>query len=97
MWIPCSDGLVAVDVTESSITVAWKAPRPRLGSPIVAAGAVWAIEPDSGQLFALDLTSGAVLYDLSLGQARHFSTPAATEGFIVAPAGAEVVVYSTAG
>jgi PQQ-like domain len=97
VWIPCSDGLVALDVTESSISVAWKAPHPRLGSPIVAAGALWAIEPDSGRLFALDLTSGAVLYDLSLGQARHFSTPAATEGFVVAPAGAEVVVYSTAG
>jgi hypothetical protein len=48
-------------------------------------------------LFALDLTSGAVLYDLSLGQARHFSTPAATEGFLVAPAGPDVVAYSTAG
>ena len=97
VWIPCSDGLVALDVTESSISVAWKAPHPRLGSPIVAAGALWAIEPDSGRLFALDLTSGAVLYDLSLGQARHFSTPAATEGFVVAPAGADVVAYSTAG
>ena len=97
VWIPCSDGLVALDVTESSISVAWKAPNPRLGSPIVAAGALWAIEPDSGRLFALDLTSGAVLYDLSLGQARHFSTPAATEGFLVAPAGADVVAYSTAG
>ena len=97
VWIPCSDGLVALDVTESSISVAWKAPNPRLGSPVVAAGALWAIEPDSGRLFALDLTSGAVLYDLSLGQARHFSTPAATEGFLVAPAGADVVAYSTAG
>ncbi len=97
VWIPCSDGLVALDLTESSISVAWKAPRPRLGSPIVAAGALWAIEPDSGRLFALDLTSGAVLYDLSLGQARHFSTPAATEGFLVAPAGPDVVAYSTAG
>ncbi len=97
VWIPCSDGLVALDVTESSISVAWKAPNPRLGSPVVAAGALWAIEPDSGRLFALDLTSGAVLYALSLGQARHFSTPAATEGFLVAPAGADVVAYSTAG
>jgi hypothetical protein len=38
-----------------------------------------------------------VHYDLSLGQARHFSTPAATEGFMVAPAGPEVVAYSTGG
>jgi len=97
LWVPCSDGLVALDVTEASISVAWKAPHPRLGSPIVAAGAVWAIEPDSGRLYALDLTSGAVLYNLNLGAARHFSTPAATEGYLVAPAGQEVVAYSTAG
>lgn len=97
VWVPCSDGLVALDLTESSISVAWRAPHPRLGSPIVAAGALWAIEPESGRLYALDLTSGAVLYDLSLGQARHFSTPAATEGFLVAPAGADVVAFSTAG
>ena len=97
LWVPCSDGLVALDVTETSISVAWKAPHPRMGSAIVAAGAVWAIEPDSGRLYALDLTSGAVLYDLGLGAARHFSTPAATEGYVVAPAGAEIVAYSTAG
>src|SRR5207245_9391222 len=97
LWVPCSDGLVALDVTEASISVAWKAPHPRLGSPIVAAGAVWAIEPDSGRLYALDLTSGAVLYNLNLGAARHFSTRDATEGYLVAPAGQEVVAYSTAG
>ncbi|HEX9475968.1 MAG TPA: PQQ-binding-like beta-propeller repeat protein [Candidatus Dormibacteraeota bacterium] len=97
VWIPCSDGLVALSVTSSSITVVWKAARPRLGSPIVAAGALWAIEPDTGRLYALDLTTGAVLYSANLGAARHFSTPAATEGFVVAPAGPEVVAYSTAG
>src|SRR5260370_27033465 len=67
-----------------------------MGCAIVAAGALGAMEPESGRLFSLDLNSGAVLYDLSLGQARHFSTPAATEGFLVAPAGADVVAYSTA-
>jgi outer membrane protein assembly factor BamB len=97
VWVPCSDGLVALTVTPTTISIAWKASSPRLGSPILAAGAVWAIEPESGRLYALDITSGAVLYTADLGQARHFSTPAATEGFVVAPAGAEVAAYSVAG
>ena len=97
VWVPCSDGLVALSVTQTTISIVWKASSPRLGSPILAAGAVWAIEPASGQLYALDITSGAVLFSAGLGQARHFSTPAATEGFVVAPAGAEVAAYSVAG
>jgi hypothetical protein len=38
-----------------------------------------------------------VLFTTVIGPARHFSTPAATEGFVVAPAGAQVVAYSVAG
>jgi outer membrane protein assembly factor BamB len=97
LLVPCSDGLVALSVTQTSFSIAWKAPNPRLGSPIIAAGAVWAIEPETGRLFALDLSSGSVLYTANLGEARHFSTPAATEGFVVAPAGAQVEAFSVAG
>ena len=95
--IPCSDGLVALSVAQTSFSIAWKASNPRLGSPIIAAGAVWALEPETGRLFALDLSSGSVLLTANLGQARHFSTPAATEGFVVAPAGAQVAAFSVAG
>ena len=95
VWIPCSDGLVALSVTPTSLSVAWRAARPRLGSPILAAGALWAIEPESGRLYTLDPASGSVLYTTSLGSADHFSTPAATEGFVVAPAGTHVVAVST--
>ena len=96
IWVPCSDGLVALSVTQTSISVAWRA-APRTASPIVAAGAVWAIDADAGLLYALDMSSGAVLYKGNLGSAHHFSTPAASEGFIVAPAGTQVVAYSIAG
>ena len=95
--VPCADGLVALSVTQNTFSIAWRAANPRLGSPIIAAGAVWAIEPETGRLFALDLTSGSVLYTANLGAARHFSTPAATEGFVIAPAGAEVEAFSVAG
>lgn len=94
VWVPCSDGLVALSVTPTSISVAWRA-APHTASPIIAAGAVWAIDADAGLLYAMDISSGAVLYKASLGAAaRHFSTPAASEGFIVAPAGTHVVAYS---
>jgi hypothetical protein len=66
-----------------------------LGSPILAAGAVWAIEPSSGILYALNPANGATMYSVSVGKAEHFSTPAATEGFVVTPAGSRVVAIST--
>jgi polyvinyl alcohol dehydrogenase (cytochrome) len=96
VWMPCTGGLVALSVSAGSITVAWRAARPRLGSPILAAGALWAVEPDSATLFALDPATGAVLYSLSIGAVEHFSTPAATTGFVVAPAGTHVIALSTA-
>ena len=89
VFAPCSDGLYALAIGDTSISVAWRA-RPQLASPIVSAGAVWAIEPASGNLYALDPASGGVRYSTSLGRAVHFSTPAATDGFIVAPAGQNV-------
>jgi polyvinyl alcohol dehydrogenase (cytochrome) len=97
VYVPCTDGLYALSVSASSIDIAWHAGRPRLGSPIIAAGAVWGIEPDSGVLYALNPATGAVLNTIALGSAQHFSTPAATEGFVVAPAGKSVVAVSTAG
>ncbi len=97
VFVPCSDGLYALTVSATSIAVAWHVNHPALGSPIVAAGAVWAIEPSSANLYALDPSSGAVIYTARLGAAQHFSTPAATEGFVVAPAGNSVVAISTGG
>jgi outer membrane protein assembly factor BamB len=94
VYVPCANGLYALSVSSGSIDVAWHARRPELGSPIVAAGAVWAID-NSGTLFALDPSSGGIVYSVGLGSAQHFSTPAATEGFVVVPAGRSVAAVST--
>ena len=95
VFVPCTDGLVALSVSATSITVKWRAIHPILGSPIMAAGVLWAIEPESARLYALDPASGALIYSTSLGSARHFNTLAATEGFVVAPAGQHVMAFST--
>jgi len=97
VFVPCTDGLYALSVSSGAVTVAWHASHPSLGSPILAAGALWAIEPSSARLYALDPSTGAVVYSTGLGSARHFATPAATEGFVVAPAGRAVVAVVTAG
>jgi hypothetical protein len=97
VFVPCTDGLYAMSVGPNGMNVIWHASHPALGSPIVAAGAIWAIEPSSATLFALDQLTGAVLYSTALPSARHFNTPAATEGFVIAPAGQAVVAVVTAG
>ncbi|MHB8611032.1 MAG: outer membrane protein assembly factor BamB family protein [Candidatus Dormibacteraceae bacterium] len=97
VFVPCTDGLYAMSIGPNGLNVVWHASHPALGSPIVAAGAVWAIEPQSATLYALDQSTGAVLYSTGLPSARPFNTPAATEGFVVAPAGRAVVAVVTAG
>src|SRR5438094_4235831 len=97
VFVPCNDGLYALSVGASSIQVGWHIAHPQLGSPILSAGALWAIEPSSATLFALDPANGNVVFSTGLGSAEHFSTPAATDGFVVAPAGRKVVAISFAG
>jgi len=96
VFLPCSDGLVALSVTSSSMSVAWKVSQVHLGSAIVAAGAVWVIDVDTSTLYALNPATGATLYRLGLGASQHFSTGAATEGYVVEPAGRKVVAIATA-
>jgi hypothetical protein len=97
VYVPCASGLYALSVSATSLGVSWHADHPVLGSPILAAGVLWAIEPDSGVLYVLDPASGSVRWSKSVGAAAHFSTPAATEGFVVVPAGKNVVAVSTTG
>lgn len=95
VFLPCADALVALNVSTGGYALAWRNTQVRLASPIVAAGAVWAIDVNTSILFALNPTSGAELYHLRLGGGQHFNTPAATEGFVVVPAGNKVVAVAT--
>ena len=96
VFLPCADGLVAARVGARSLSVLWRAPGVHTASAIVAAGAVWAIDVSKATLFALDPARGSVLFRLVLGASEHFSTGAATEGYVVVPAGSKVVAVATA-
>lgn len=96
VFVPCTDGLYALSISTTSIGVLWHVRHPAMASPIIAAGAVWAIDVSSGVLYALDPTNGAQLFSTGLGKVQHFSTPAAIEGFVVAPGARGVVAVTTA-
>ena len=96
VFLPCADGLIALDVNPGGIARAWRAPSVRTASPIVAAGAVWAIDEATSTLVALDIQSGTALFRLPLGVSEHFATPAATQGYVLAPAGTAVVAVAVA-
>ncbi len=96
VFVPCNDGLYAVSVGASSMQVAWHVGRPTLAPPVTAAGALWAIDASTGTLFAFEPATGKNLFSTSIGAANRYSTPAATEGFLVVPAGQKVVAISVA-
>lgn len=96
VFVPCTDGLYALSVSSTSIGVLWHVRHPAMASPIIAAGAVWAIDASSGVLYALNPSNGEQLFSTSLGKVQHFSTPAAIEGFVVAPAARSVFAVTTA-
>jgi len=96
VFLPCADALLALNVSAGGFSVAWRASGVRLASPITAAGAVWAIDVNSSVLYALNPASGSILYSVPLGSSQHFNTPAATEGYVVTPAGSKVMAIRTA-
>jgi outer membrane protein assembly factor BamB len=92
VYVPCTDGVAAVMVTtEETMRTLWRGPRGASGPPIVAAGALWVTDPSTGALFALDLSSGQVRFERSLGAMQHFTTPTAFRDLILVAAGGRVV------
>ena len=81
IYIPCTDGVRAVHISATAMTGSWHASTS--GSPIVGGGAVLAVAPSSGTLFALDPASGATKAQVALGDSTTgFATPAlAADGF----------------
>ena len=68
---------VRVDASKPSFSTAWQVSRGAPGAPILAYGALWVIDTESGSLAALDPQSGRELFKQPGGSAAHFVTPAA--------------------
>lgn len=76
IYVPCTDGPRAVTVDPAgAIKVGWHASVRARGSPVVGGGAVWVVDYAAGELYALDLATGAVRQHLTIGASPHFTSP----------------------
>ncbi len=72
-YLPCTDGVRAVNVSGNSMTVAWHASG-LSGSPVVAAGTVY-VTDGSGSVYAVNASSGASRGHIGVGSMSRFASP----------------------
>jgi outer membrane protein assembly factor BamB len=92
IYVPCTDGLVALVLSGNTFSVAWKVGS-SAGAPIVSGGAVWTID-QGGKLHAYAPDSGTELGSFDVGSVTHFPSPAAGGGRLFAPANNQVVAFA---
>jgi outer membrane protein assembly factor BamB len=95
VYVPCTEGLVAVRVTSGpAFTVAWRASGFQAGPPILAGGAVWTVDFDTGDLLAFDARNGSQVFSASIGSVAHFTAPAAGAGRLYVAATDHVIAFA---
>jgi outer membrane protein assembly factor BamB len=97
VYVSCLDGLVALRVATGrapAFRVAWRSARFNAGPPIVAGGAVWTLDQDSGVLFAFDPATGRERGRARVGLAAHFAAPSAAGGLVLVATGRQVTAIT---
>ena len=84
-FVPCTQGLLRVDVSSTGLTAGWRADQDVNGSPVVGAGAVWSLNRAEGTLHALDEGTGRDLATASVGEVSRFASPVVAGGRVLVP------------
>jgi outer membrane protein assembly factor BamB len=93
VYVPCTNGLVAVRAGSRSLSVAWRGPGFRAGPPIVAGGLVWTIDLDGGTLYGLRAGSGRTALRTGVGSPPQFSTPSESGGRLFVSGGSRILAF----
>ena len=80
IFVPCRDGLVALQLGNGRFTTAWRSSNFDSGPPVVTGGVVWTVDISSSTLLGYSATTGHQAYKFSLGSVVHFCGPAAGDG-----------------
>src|SRR4029077_6636931 len=78
----------------SCVSPSWSAGATTFGPPIVAGGAVWAVDINGGGLYGFDAATGAQIYHSAGFSVNHFSTPSEAGGQIFVSADNVVMSFS---
>jgi outer membrane protein assembly factor BamB len=92
IFVPCRDGLVAVDVGQGRFSVAWRTRGQAAGAPVVAGGVVWMVDT-GGRLQGFDKATGRVRDSVDIGAVTHFPSLAVGGGQLFAATGSRVVSF----
>jgi len=88
VFVPCSNGIVQVVVHDDDLTTGWTASIATPGPPVVSGSTVWTVATGTGQLVALDRTSGTTSASFAIGEVpSRFTSPAVAGGRVVVAAG----------
>jgi PQQ-like domain len=94
MYVSCPRGITQVVVNGDTFRVGWTATVNTPGPTIVAAGAVWTVATGSGDLVALDPSSGRVVSSVHIGSVpSRFTSAAAGGGRVVVAAQRTVLAF----
>jgi len=97
VYMPCRDGLAAVQIQGQSFSVAWHGPRFNAGSPTITDSAIWTIDGATATLHALNPQDGAELWQAPtqpVSNPPHFLTPAAAGGRLYYSRGTTIVAVN---
>jgi hypothetical protein len=96
VFVPCSNELRVLNVSDTGFAEKWSAPINSPGPPIVAARAVWVLDVSAGRLHAFDGESGEEVFSTLVGAVTHFSTPSAGDQTVFVAGGRKVEAFNTA-
>jgi len=87
VFVPCTDGLVALLVSSNSFQVLWKDSGFPAGPPIVTGNVVWALDTSTGVLNGYNSSTGASLFTFKVGGVTRFTTPSVGDSSVFVAAG----------
>jgi len=74
-FVPCTSGVLRLDVGSRTLRKRWQAPTAVEGSPVVGGGAVWTLDASHGILYALSEATGRTLARVTVGRVTRFASP----------------------
>lgn len=94
IFVPCTDGLVAVRAGRASLAVAWRSSGFNAGPPVVGGGYVFSVSEQTGVLKVLSAATGKPLTTAALGPVAHFDSPTLAPGLVLVAAGHRVRAFT---
>jgi len=93
IFVPCTDGLVALGLSSGSFHTLWRSPSFSAGPPIVTGGVVWTLDTSNGTLRGYNANTGAEQFSFNTGGVTRFTTPSTGDGMVYVAAGTEVFSF----